>query len=122
MVMSIWRRVAYAGLGMLPVSVALFALFANYGATSRYFGGRAFLHEVFRFDHEWTVLAFCMLAVGLYLLTSAIRGERLFSRKWPVSAVAAVILAWVLISGVALLRGFIAPEEPRMPWVNNSLW
>ena len=119
--MSIWRRVVYAGLGMLPVLVALFALYSNYGTHTMYYRGRAYLSQVFSFNHEWTKVAFFMLSAGLYLIASAIRGERLLSRKWPPSAIAAVILAWVLICGMVAYRGFIAPEPP-MPQCINTGW
>src|SRR5262245_41965238 len=111
--MSIWRRAVYAVLGALPVMVGLYALYENYGAWTMYRRGYAFLGEVLSLHSEWTPAVFFMFLVGLYFLTSAVRGERLFSRKWLVSAIAAVTLTWVLIFGMAIFRGFIAPEPLR---------
>lgn len=119
--MSIWRRVKYAIVGVLPVMVALLALNSNYGTHTMYFRGRAYVDQVLSFHHEWTQLAFILLSVGLYLLASAIRGERPLSRKWLWSAVAAVTLAWVLICGMVVYRGFIAPEPP-MPQCITTWW
>jgi NhaP-type Na+/H+ or K+/H+ antiporter len=119
--MPIRRRVGYAIGGALPVLVAHFALYSNYGTHTMYFRGRAYVDQVLSFHHTWTQLAFILLSVGFYLLASAIRGERLFSRKWPLSAVAAVTLAWVLICGMVVVRGFIAPEPP-MPQCITTWW
>lgn len=111
--MSIWRRVMYATFGAIPVSVGLFALYLNYGAWTMYSRGYEYLAEVLSLRNEWTPSAFFMFLIGLYVLTSAVRGERLLSRKWLLSAIATVILTWVLICGMAIYRGFIAPEPLR---------
>lgn len=115
------RRLGYATFGVVLVFVALFPLYSNYGTHTMYLRGRAYVEAVFSFDHDWTKVAVVMLSAGLYLLASAIRGARLLSRKWPASAVTAVILAWVLTVGMVVFRGFIAPEPP-MPQCITTWW
>ena len=100
------RRLGYAVGGALAVMVAGVGVESNYRTHTIYFKGRAFLRQVILPPHEWTLFAVCLSAMGFYLLASAARGERLFSRRWVMSAVAAVVLAWLLVGSLAALRYF----------------
>lgn len=108
--MSNSRRWLFGVGGLTLVLIPAGLLFEYYGNLSIYYRKRALLNQVFAISDGVTPLVLAVTLVGFSLLASAALGEPLLSRRWLVSAVAALILAWLLVGGIAVSRAYICSE------------